>query len=105
MEIVHQIPQESQLLTVNPLITVQIREDFLSSYLLNKSLSTNGGLPAGSRQSGVSRVLICFGGLLRQLNNSAQRPVAPFRISGSQDAICRARSTRVLNKTNAAKQN
>ena len=73
--------------------------------MLNKSLSTNAGLPAGSKQSAVSRVLVYFGGLLRQLKNSAQGPVAPFRISGSENAICRARSTGVLSKTNPTKQN
>lgn len=66
--------------------------------MLNKSLSTNAGLPAGSKQSEVSRVLAYFGGLLRQLKNSAQGPVAPFRISGIQDAICRARSTGILSR-------
>lgn len=71
----------------------------------NKSLSTNAGLPSGSSQSEVSRVLAYLWGLLRQLKNSPQDPVAPFRISGHQDAIGRARSTGVLSKTIATKQN
>lgn len=51
------------------------------------------GLPTDSTQSEILHILVYLDRFLRELKNSAEDPVAPFKISDHQDAICCAQES------------